>query len=49
MCFPKNENNYIIQKKLPKLHEKDTILNVTIPFSWNKGKQKQAVDPLLCP
>ena len=37
------------KEKISKLHKKDTMLHImTITFSWNKGKQEQAVDPLLC-
>ena len=42
--FQKNENNYIFfRRKLPKLHEKGTLLHVIITFFWNKGKIEQAM------
>ena len=33
MCFPKVKTNYIFEKKIILLAQKDTILHVTIIFS----------------
>ena len=37
MCS-KNENSYIFQRKLSKLHKKDTILHVIITFFLKQGQ-----------
>ena len=49
---------YVLQKWKQLNLSEENYLNTTkktqfcmwqLHFSWNKGKQKQAVDPLLCP
>ena len=46
----KKDNNYIVQRKLSKLHAKRhnfTFHNYILPI--NKGTQRQAMDTLCCP
>ena len=45
--FQERKQLHFTEKKISKLHKNDTSCMWQLHFPWNKGKQEQAVDPLL--
>ena len=47
--FQKREQLHFSEKKLSKLHKKDTVLHVTLTFSLNQGETRTSSGPITLP